>query len=337
VEKTHSHAAAAARPTGGDGMPSRRPRALRLLLLLAALLLPALLAAAPAAAQTATPPQIVAMSPTGVGVDPNAKVVLTFDRALDPASITVYGEIGMSSLTDYPIGYRVEGGVAYDAASRTVTFTPGVRPYWDAPFAYGLPPGVSMRVYAGARDAAGNVLPVAQRLTYWTRACPCSVWADSAVPTTPSVAPSGPVELGVKFSAAADGYVTGVRFYKGAHNTGTHVGHLWHSNGTLLASATFTDESATGWQEVRFAAPVAVQALQHYVVSYYAPDGGYAYDPAFFGAGRPAPPVVSGPLDASSDSGAQGPGVYRYGGSGFPTNSYNRTNYWVDPIFTTAP
>jgi hypothetical protein len=33
----------------------------------------------------------------------------------------------------------------------------------------------------------------------------------------------------------------------------------------------------------------------------------------------------------------QSPGVYRYGASGFPEQSYNRTNYWVDVTFTTTP
>ena len=30
-------------------------------------------------------------------------------------------------------------------------------------------------------------------------------------------------------------------------------------------------------------------------------------------------------------------GVYRYGSSGFPTDSYGSTNYWVDPVFSTVP
>ena len=35
------------------------------------------------------------------------------------------------------------------------------------------------------------------------------------------------VELGLRFTPTVDGFVTGVRFYKGAGNTGTHVGSLW--------------------------------------------------------------------------------------------------------------
>ena len=39
--------------------------------------------------------------------------------------------------------------------------------------------------------------------------------------------PRSAVELGVKFRSDVAGYITGIRFYKGAGNTGTHVGHLW--------------------------------------------------------------------------------------------------------------
>ena len=46
-------------------------------------------------------------------------------------------------------------------------------------------------------------------------------------------------ELGVKFRSDVDGFITGIRFYKGAGNTGTHLGHLWSATGTLLGTATF--------------------------------------------------------------------------------------------------
>ena len=71
------------------------------------------------------------------------------------------------------------------------------------------------------------------------------------------------VEVGVKFQSSVDGYITGIRFYKHTVNTGTHTGHLWTSNGTLLGTATFTNESASGWQEATFAAPIAVTRRYH--------------------------------------------------------------------------
>ena len=48
---------------------------------------------------------------------------------------------------------------------------------------------------------------------------------------------------------------TGVRFWKDLINTGTHTAHLWSSTKQLLASATFANETATGWQEVLFPQP----------------------------------------------------------------------------------
>jgi hypothetical protein len=63
--------------------------------------------------------------------------------------------------------------------------------------------------------------------------------------------------------------VTGVRFYKGgAANGGTHIGNLWAADGTKLASATFTGETASGWQEVNFATPVSITANTIYIASY---------------------------------------------------------------------
>ena len=47
------------------------------------------------------------------------------------------------------------------------------------------------------------------------------------------------------FTSNSDGNITGIRFYKGPQNTGTHVGDLWSSTGTKLASATFANESGS--------------------------------------------------------------------------------------------
>ena len=34
-----------------------------------------------------------------------------------------------------------------------------------------------------------------------------------------------PVEVGVKFESDVSGFITGLRFYKGPNNTGTHIGN----------------------------------------------------------------------------------------------------------------
>ena len=141
----------------------------------------------------------------------------------------------------------------------------------------------------------------------------------------------------MKFRSDVAGQVTALRFYKGSGNTGTHVGHLWSATGTLLATVTFTGESATGWQQANLSTPVTLTAGTTYVASYYAPNGHYAEDDNFFLAAATDAP----PLHALKD-GTDGPnGVYRPGtGGGFPTQVFQSANYWVDVVFApsnTAP
>lgn len=142
------------------------------------------------------------------------------------------------------------------------------------------------------------------------------------------------VELGVKFQANTDGAVSAIRFYKGSTNTGTHTGSLWTSTGTQLATATFTSETASGWQQVNFATPVAIKAGTVYVASYHTNVGHYAYDYNYFTNNKTH---VSGALTALGDSPANPNGVYLYGPGGFPSQSSKATNYWVDVIYSQLP
>ncbi|WP_018614591.1 DUF4082 domain-containing protein [Segetibacter koreensis] len=155
-----------------------------------------------------------------------------------------------------------------------------------------------------------------------------SIWGTSGTPQNANLNDGQAIEVGVKFRASQSGNITGIRFYKGTNNTGTHTGNLWTSTGTKLASATFTAESASGWQEVHFATPVAISANTTYVASYLSNSGGYALTANFFGTS-----VTNGSLTALA-AGVDGPnGVFIYGG-GFPTSTYNSGNYWVDVLFT---
>nr|WP_238345086.1 DUF4082 domain-containing protein [Actinopolymorpha cephalotaxi] len=161
-----------------------------------------------------------------------------------------------------------------------------------------------------------------------------SLWDPSTVPATPSAPDTSSVEVGVKFSSSVSGTINSIRFYKGPTNTGTHTADLWSSTGTRLATATFTNETATGWQQVDFSTPVAINANTTYVASYLAPNGGYAVNRSYFTS-----PFVNGPLTAAIDGGAQGGnGVFVYTSSSkFPTASYQATNYWVDVVFVPTP
>lgn len=162
--------------------------------------------------------------------------------------------------------------------------------------------------------------------------CPCSIWPSTATPANASVADANSVELGVKFRTDTAGYITGIRFYKGTNNTGTHIGNLWSSTGTQLATATFSGETTSGWQQVNFASAVAVAANTTYIASYYAPAGNYAADGGYFTSTG----TDNAPLHALKDGVDGSNGVYKYGSSGFPNSTYNATNYWVDVVFNTV-
>ncbi len=111
---------------------------------------------------------------------------------------------------------------------------------------------------------------------------------------------AGAVNLGVAFTADVNGYITGVRFYKAAANTGTHVGACGAPAGTLLAQATFTNETASGWQQVSFSTPVAVTAGTTYVGLVPRAEG------ALRGHGATASPTVNGaPIHALATANAE--------------------------------
>lgn len=183
-------------------------------------------------------------------------------------------------------------------------------------------------------DSANLSTPVSATLTVGPRACPCGVFADSAAPANPASNDTSNIEVGMKFQSSQAGYVTGVRFYKGAGNSGTHTGTLWSADGTRLASGVFTDETATGWQTMTFARSVPIQANTTYVVSYHAPAGRYAATNNWFTAA----PTVLQPMTGLQGTATSANGVFALGSTTtFPRDSFQNTNYWVDAVFNTVP
>jgi hypothetical protein len=152
-----------------------------------------------------------------------------------------------------------------------------------------------------------------------------TIWSDSTVPGLVDAGADSPVELGTKFSSDTNGTITGIRFYKAGANTGTHVANLWSSSGQLLATAKFTSETASGWQQVNFSTPVAITANTTYVVSYFCPAGHYSDDLNYFNRKG----VDNSPLHVPANG-----GVFAYGSSSkFPNQVWNASNYWVDVVF----
>jgi hypothetical protein len=148
----------------------------------------------------------------------------------------------------------------------------------------------------------------------------------SAKPVTAAAPDARVIELGVVVVPKVNGTITGIRFYKSTTNTGTHTGSLWNSAGTRLAKATFSGETASGWQTVRFAKPIAVTKGAKYTASYYAPKGHYGVTRNAF-----ATAVTKGDLTVPANG-----GVYVYGSSTYPKSTYQGSNYFVDVLFVPA-
>lgn len=268
-----------------------------------------------------TGPSVTAINPTAneSEVAPDSTITATFNEALNAATVNPQSAI----LTD-ETGTTVSATVAYVSSQSKITVKPQQRLQFNQRYTVTLKGAPNNPAIT---DSAGN--PLSADFTWaFTTATSSSLWPANTLPGSPAVQDFSAVELGVKFKSDINGYITGVRFYKGPGNTGTHTGSLWSATGQLLAKATFVNETATGWQQVTFAQPVPIVANTTYVASYFAPVGRYAGDNNYF-----ANPRTSLNLHAFQNGAQGGNGVYRYGSSGFPTSTYAATNYWVDVVF----
>jgi LmbE family N-acetylglucosaminyl deacetylase len=269
-------------------------------------------------------------APTVAGVTPansasnvslGTSVSATFSEAVSSASVT-----STSFVLRDPGGNAVSASVS--ANGSTVTLQPNAALAPSTAYTATLLAGSN-----GIKDLSGNPLASNYSWSFTTAdgpSCPCSLWAPSATPQTLAQADTTAYELGVRFKSEVAGFITGIRFYKGSGNIGTHVGHLWTSAGTLLASATFTSETATGWQQVSFGTPVAISANTAYVVSYTDPVGRFSLTRPYFTSAYDSPP-----LHALADGDGGPNGLYKEG-TGFPTAGSQASNYWVDVVFATS-
>ncbi|WP_051366360.1 DUF4082 domain-containing protein [Hamadaea tsunoensis] len=262
-------------------------------------------------------PHVVSATPVGGNADPvYPGIEATFAAPIDPATVT----FALSS----PAG-TMPGTATYDGSG--VGFTPRGQ----------LTPGTTYTASVRAADPAGNAMPSAYTWTFTVSSAapdtwqctyaPCGLWDNGVQPAVADFGDGSANELGTAFTTAAAAQVTGIAFYKSSANTGTHTGSLWRSDGTLLATGTFTGETDSGWQTLTFATPQPIVPGTTYIASYSAPNGHYAADVGYFTSPQTYYPITA--------PGA-GNGVYR-SGAGFPGNaSSNQSNYWVQPLFTVS-
>ena len=263
----------------------------------------------------------------------------------------MYQQIAQEAANQAPfsiITTSLPGGATSVSYAATLEAGGGASPYTWSISSGSLPTGLTLNGGTGAISGtptatgtnsftvqatdSGNPRQTITRAFSITIAAQASstIWSNTTIPAKVDEGPDSAVELGVKFRSDTNGYITGIRFYKASANTGTHVGNLWTSTGTRLATATFTGETASGWQQVTFSTPVAITANTVYVASYHTNVGHYSDDYDYF-AGKG---VDTPPLHAPADGVSGFNGVYAYGsGSNFPSNGWGSSNYWVDVVF----
>lgn len=270
-----------------------------------------------------TPPTSTITSPTQNATLTDGSAVTITGSATDSGGGVVAG-----------VEVSTDGGATWHPATLTTPAEQTIK--WSYTWAAHGNPTTTIR--SRAVDDSANLEKPSTGITV-NVSCPCSVWGSALTPGTPDSGDGSSVEVGLKFTSDVFGSVTGVRFYKAAANTGTHIGSLWSSTGTLLASATFASETASGWQQVNFSTPVQISPNTTYVVGYLAPKGHYSADSYYFYSPSPTGPKTlnSPPLHAVPASATTSNGLYSYTtASSFPTSTYNGTNYWVDPVFSPA-
>ena len=215
-------------------------------------------------------------------------------------------------------GTAADTGGGASAASRSppTTARPGTGPpaARRGPTPSPRPPRARSRSGAGRPTTAPTSRPPARASTVTVgtapATCPCTIWPGTATPaaTDPD---TSPVELGVKFRASTAGFITGIRYYKPGQPPAPTSARLWTGTGTRLANVTFTNESASGWQQATFATPVAVTANTTYVASYFTPVALRRQRRLLRHRGHDR-----GPLTALQNGTDGGNGVYRYGTHG---------------------
>jgi Domain of unknown function (DUF4347)/Domain of unknown function (DUF4082) len=139
------------------------------------------------------------------------------------------------------------------------------------------------------------------------------------------VGSAGDYELGMEFTSAKAGKIDAIRYYKSPNETGTHIGRIWSSTGTLLGSVNFTSETASGWQQQALTTPINIAANTTYVVSvnansYFAVSGNGI-----------ATTITNGDLSAVADGSN---GVYDLTPGVFPIAASTNNNYFRDIVFS---
>ena len=212
-----------------------------------------------------------------------------------------------------------------------LTFNAATRTFSGTPTAANVG---TLSVKVSATDLGGLAASETFNIAVTTAPTTVSLFTASNTPAQTNLNDGSPLEVGVKFQSSVAGQITALKFYRSASDTGADILDLWTTTGTNLASVTFTNTAASGWQTVSLTTPVAISANTTYVASYHT-TGAYVATDNFFTTA-----FTSGVLTAPSTTTAGGNGVYAYGGTVtagiFPTNTFGAANYWADVVFASS-
>jgi len=258
-----------------------------------------------------------------------------------PATVGAPVKLGLSApvastQTGIPVSYTATiqdaNGNTVTAASSVITFTStGVAGTFSPSATVNATNGSAAATFtasaAGSTTIAVSATGLSGASTTLTVSAPAGGSGQSLFTgQTPAIASASdgvPYELGMKFTVSTSGVITALRFWKALGDTGSHIGRIWSESGTLLASVTFTGESASGWQQQALSSPLAIQTGATYVVSV---NIGSRYPFTLSGLHTQ---ITNGSIASVADGNN---GVYG-NPFAFPSSAYLSSNYFRDIVF----
>ncbi len=261
-----------------------------------------------------TPPAPSVPEPTPVAVTSTTPGSAAGDVApTTTISATLDVDAAATLAVSGPSG-AVAGTSSYDSATRTVTFTPATPLAWSAAYTASVAAENATVTGGGWSFQTAAAPPLVDAQTLFGEALPQHAWWEDP----------DAIQVATRFTVATAGTAEGIRFYKGAANTGLHTGYLWSADGQKLAEVEFVGETADGWQTARFVTSVNLQPGTEYRVGLHSTTGRYAVD-----LGTLAAETVVGPFTIPAAGSA-----YGYSRE-FPAAT-SAHNYWVDVLFVPA-
>lgn len=162
---------------------------------------------------------------------------------------------------------------------------------------------------------------------------------EAATTATPTGSGSGTYVLGVEFyvtSLAMLDKISWMRLASDSVSTARNAAVYKASDGSLVANATPTAPSGTGWQDIPFASPPLLQPNTRYVAAVQYPGSVYAQTVSYYSSGSDE---VDGLLTIPKTANATGSLQGRYIGSAtmtMPNTSFSGASYWIDVEVTEA-